>query len=128
MISFRLVYLLSLLALTALSARAELAPAAAAAKPLAVGATAPAVTVTSADGTAFDLGTALAEKPTLLLFYREQVGAPSATASSVNSPSSNPNSAPSATRSSPSAPMLPPAYRPLPPKTKWPTTSSPTAP
>jgi peroxiredoxin len=70
MITFRLVSLLSLVALTALSARAELAPSAAAAKPLAVGATAPAVTVTSADGTAFDLGTALAEKPTLLLFYR----------------------------------------------------------
>ena len=70
MISFRQVSLLSLLTVTALSARAELAPSAAAAKPLAVGATAPAVTVQAADGTAFDLGAALSEKPTILIFYR----------------------------------------------------------
>lgn len=70
MIFFRLVSILSFLALTALSVRADLAPSAAAAKPLAVGATAPAVTVTSPDGTSFDLGAALVEKPTLLLFYR----------------------------------------------------------
>lgn len=70
MISFRLVSLVPFLALSALPARAELAPSAAAAKPLAVGATAPAVTVQAADGTAFDLGSALSEKPTVLIFYR----------------------------------------------------------
>jgi peroxiredoxin len=54
----------------ALSVRAAIAPSAAEAKPLTVGATAPAVTVKTADGTAFDLGAALAEKPTILIFYR----------------------------------------------------------
>lgn len=47
-----------------------IAASAAAAKPLAVGATAPAVTVKTADGAPFDLGAALAEKPTVLVFYR----------------------------------------------------------
>ncbi len=62
--------LISLFALTTPVVRAALAPSAAEAKPLAVGATAPAVTVQDADGTAFDLGAALAEKPTILIFYR----------------------------------------------------------
>lgn len=61
---------LSFLTLVALTARAALAPSTAEVKPLAVGAPAPAVTVQSADGTAFDLGAALAEKPTILIFYR----------------------------------------------------------
>ncbi len=58
------------LAALALPARAALAPSAAEAKPLAVGATAPGVIVQSADGTTFDLGAALSEKPTILIFYR----------------------------------------------------------
>jgi peroxiredoxin len=53
-----------------LSVHAAIAPSAAEAKPLSVGATAPAVTVKTADGTAFDLGAALSEKPTILIFYR----------------------------------------------------------
>jgi peroxiredoxin len=73
MIIFRrslLIPFLAFVALTTLPARAALAPSAAEAQPLAVGATAPAVTVTAADGTPFDLGAALSEKPTLLIFYR----------------------------------------------------------
>jgi peroxiredoxin len=68
--SFFLVPCFALAALLPLPARAAVAPSAAEAKPLAVGATAPGVTVTSADGTAFDLGAALSAKPTVLLFYR----------------------------------------------------------
>jgi peroxiredoxin len=62
--------LVSLFALATPTARAALAPSATEAQPLAVGATAPAVTVKTAEGTAFDLGAALAEKPTILIFYR----------------------------------------------------------
>lgn len=58
------------LALAALPVHAAIAPSAAEAKPLTVGATAPSVTVKTADGTAFDLGAALTEKPTILIFYR----------------------------------------------------------
>lgn len=61
--------LLASLALT-LAARAALAPSAAAARPLAVGAHVPAATLKTADGAAFDLGAALADKPTLVIFYR----------------------------------------------------------
>lgn len=48
------------------------APAASAelARPLAVGATAPAVTLQAADGTEFALGDAFARQPTILIFYR----------------------------------------------------------
>lgn len=49
---------------------AAIASSAAAVHPLAVGATAPAVTVKTSDGKSFDLGAALAEKPTVLVFYR----------------------------------------------------------
>lgn len=49
---------------------ATIASSAAAAHPLAVGTTAPAVTVKTSDGEPFDLGAALAEKPTVLVFYR----------------------------------------------------------
>jgi len=62
--------LLAIAALLALPVRAALAPSAAEAHPLGLGDVAPAVTVKSADGTAFDLGAALAEKPTVLIFYR----------------------------------------------------------
>ncbi len=63
--------LFSALACLALApARAELAAKADAARPLVAGATAPAVTVKTADGADFDLGAALAEKPTVLVFYR----------------------------------------------------------
>lgn len=63
--------LVSALACLALApARAELAAKAGAARPLAAGATAPAATVKTPDGADFDLGTALAEKPTVLVFYR----------------------------------------------------------
>lgn len=48
----------------------SVAATAASAKPLAVGATAPAATVKTAEGAPFDLGAALAEKPTVLVFYR----------------------------------------------------------
>jgi peroxiredoxin len=60
----------ALAALLASSARAAVAPSAAEAKPLAVGATAPGVTLLNADGSAFDLDAALSEKPTVLIFYR----------------------------------------------------------
>ena len=61
---------LALFTFWVLPTRAALAPSAAEARPLAVGATAPAVTVQSPDGSPFDLGAALAEKPTILIFYR----------------------------------------------------------
>ena len=61
---------LALAALLAPPARAAVAPSAAEAKPLAVGATTPGATLLNADGTAFDLGAALSEKPTVLIFYR----------------------------------------------------------
>jgi peroxiredoxin len=51
-------------------AHSALAPSAAEAKPLAVGAKAPAPTLTAADGTAVDLGAAFAGKTTVLIFYR----------------------------------------------------------
>jgi peroxiredoxin len=38
--------------------------------PLAIGATAPAPVLTAADGSAFDLARAFAEKPTIVIFYR----------------------------------------------------------
>lgn len=47
-----------------LPASAELA------RPLAVGSKAPAITLSAADGSAFALGAAFAEKPTVLVFYR----------------------------------------------------------
>lgn len=49
---------------------ATVAPDAKSARPLAVGATAPDATVQSSDGTALSLATLLAEKPTVLVFYR----------------------------------------------------------
>jgi peroxiredoxin len=73
MITFRRFVPVSLLALAALlplPARAGVAPSAAEAKPLAVGATAPGVNLLNADGSSFDLGAAFSEKPTILIFYR----------------------------------------------------------
>ncbi len=85
LVSLRTARLLSVLLLTALasgaaaSARAAemsaspataIAPTAAATKPLAVGTTAPGAKVKTSDGADFDLGAALAEKPTVLVFYR----------------------------------------------------------
>lgn len=71
--SFRpLAFVVSFLAF-ALGARAAMPAVAAtpeAAKPLAVGAAAPAVTLTTLDGAKFDLAKAFAEKPTVLVFYR----------------------------------------------------------
>lgn len=49
---------------------AALAPSAAEAVPLAAGARVPAVTVQTVEGTALDLAAAVAQKPTLLIFYR----------------------------------------------------------
>jgi peroxiredoxin len=49
---------------------ATVAPDAKSARPLAVGATAPDATVQSPDGTALSLATLLAERPTVLVFYR----------------------------------------------------------
>jgi peroxiredoxin len=51
-------------------ARAAIAPAPTEIHPLAVGTLAPAFALTSADGTTFDLATAFAAKPTVLIFYR----------------------------------------------------------
>jgi peroxiredoxin len=48
----------------------ELADSPAAARPLAVGANAPAVTLTTVEGAEFALGEAFAAKPTVLVFYR----------------------------------------------------------
>ena len=53
-----------------LASHAALAPGASTARPLAVGALAPDATVKTPDGAAFDLGATLAEKPTVLVFYR----------------------------------------------------------
>lgn len=49
---------------------ASVAASAADAKPLGVGAKAPAVTLTTVDDTSFPLAAAFAEKPTILVFYR----------------------------------------------------------
>ena len=57
---------LSLLA----AARAELAPSAAEARPLPLGAKVPAALVKTMDGAELDLAAAVAGKPTLLVFYR----------------------------------------------------------
>jgi peroxiredoxin len=46
------------------------APSAAEAKPLAVGAHAPSITLTDIDGAKLDLGAAFAEKPAIVVFYR----------------------------------------------------------
>jgi peroxiredoxin len=54
----------------ALPGRAEFAPSAAEAKPIAPGRPAPAVVVRTADGAALDLAAATANRPTLLIFYR----------------------------------------------------------
>lgn len=54
----------------ALAARAELAPSATEARPLAIGAHVPFATVRTAEGADFDLSAALAAKPTLVIFYR----------------------------------------------------------
>ena len=68
--TFRPVFIvLAALSLT-LAARAEFAPSAAAAKPIAPGRPVPAVTVLTADGAPLDLVAATAGKPTLLIFYR----------------------------------------------------------
>ncbi len=56
--------------LLALSLPAALAPSAAEAVPLAVGARTPAVIVQTVEGADLDLATAVAQKPTLLIFYR----------------------------------------------------------
>jgi len=56
--------------LLALGLRAALAPSASEAKPLPVGARVPASTVQTAEGATLDLATAVAGKPTLLVFYR----------------------------------------------------------
>ena len=39
-------------------------------RPLLIGTRAPALTLEQADGSAFDLGDAMASKPTILIFYR----------------------------------------------------------
>lgn len=54
----------------ALANSATVAPDAKSARPLAVGTTAPDATVRSSAGTALSLATLLAEKPTVLVFYR----------------------------------------------------------
>ncbi len=60
-----------LLALLLAAARAaDFAASPEAARPLPVGAKAPAVTLTTADGAAFALAEAFAAKPTILVFYR----------------------------------------------------------
>ena len=58
------------LGLAAAVRAAEIAAAAEAAHPLAVGAKAPAVTLTTVEGGDFALGAAFAKKPTVLVFYR----------------------------------------------------------
>lgn len=60
---------LALLSL-ALGLRAELAPSPAEVKPLPVGAKVPAVMVQTVDGADLDLAAVVAQKPTLLIFYR----------------------------------------------------------
>lgn len=54
----------------ALTARAEFAASAAAAKPISVGRPVPVVAVQTADGSSLDLAAATAGRPTLLLVYR----------------------------------------------------------
>jgi peroxiredoxin len=56
--------------LGARSATPEIAASPEAAKPLAVGAHAPAITLTDLEGATVDLAKAFAEKPTILVFYR----------------------------------------------------------
>ena len=67
-----LVTLASSVALVALlrAAAPTLAESPESARPLAVGAKAPAVTLTTVDGADFALGPAFADKPTVLVFYR----------------------------------------------------------
>lgn len=67
---FRPLVLVTLLTLLALGLRASVAPSAAEAVPLAAGARVPAVTVQTVEGAALDLAAAVAQKPTLLIFYR----------------------------------------------------------
>lgn len=57
-------------ALLTLGLRAALAPSATEISPLPVGAKAPAVVVTTIEGTELNLTAALAQKPTVLIFYR----------------------------------------------------------
>lgn len=66
----RLLFSALTLMAAALPGRAEFAPSAAAAKPIAPGRPVPAVTVMTANGNALDLAAATAGRPTLLLFYR----------------------------------------------------------
>jgi peroxiredoxin len=67
--TLRLFFSAFFLLATALPGRAEFAPSAAEAKPIAPGRPVPAVVVQTADGAPFDLATT-AGRPTLLLFYR----------------------------------------------------------
>lgn len=67
---FRPLVLVTLFTLLALGLRASVAPSAAEAVPLAAGARVPAVTVQTVEGAALDLAAAVAQKPTLLIFYR----------------------------------------------------------
>lgn len=64
--------MLSILVFSLLAAglRAELAPSPAEAKPLPVGAKVPAAMVQTVDGADLDLAAVVAQKPTLLIFYR----------------------------------------------------------
>ena len=57
-------------AMLAAGLRAALAPSAAEAMPLAAGARIPAVVVQTVEGTGLDLAATVAQKPTLLIFYR----------------------------------------------------------
>lgn len=57
-------------AMLAAGLRAALAPSAAEAVPLAAGARIPAVVVQTVEGTGLDLAATVAQKPTLLIFYR----------------------------------------------------------
>lgn len=54
----------------AVAARAELAPSAAAAHPLAVGSKVPSVVIQTIEGASLDLAATCAEKPALVIFYR----------------------------------------------------------
>ena len=66
----RLLILTSLVFVASLARAGSLPASAADAKPLGVGATAPAVTLTGMDGAAVDLAKVFAAKPTVLVFYR----------------------------------------------------------
>ena len=68
--SFRPLILVAMLSLLAAGLRAALAPSAAEAVPLAAGARVPAVVVQTVEGNDLDLAAAVAQKPTLLIFYR----------------------------------------------------------